>query len=145
VIGQCCNFHGINSTVEKYEIFFSNFSRLRHLGNTHTLEGFHWKFKLPKIKATLSLKSVFLFFQERIDSMTEEDLRASFKEMCRSQPSYVLNISDKCRVESGPQPDRQTHNPPAWCVCTYCREMVRYNNTFHCLQRSEVELIYLMI
>jgi hypothetical protein len=55
--------------------------------------------------------------------MTEEDLRASFKEMCRSQPSYVLNISDKCRVESGPQPDRQTHNPPAWCVCIYCREM----------------------
>ena len=32
MIGQCCNFHGINSTVEKHDIFL-NFSRLRHLVN----------------------------------------------------------------------------------------------------------------
>ena len=34
MIGQCCNFHGINSTVEiARDIFFLNFSRLRHLVN----------------------------------------------------------------------------------------------------------------
>ena len=48
--------------------------------------------------------------------MTEEDEWASFKEICRSQPSYVLNILDKNRAESGSQPDRPTHNPPCMYI-----------------------------
>ncbi|VDI69370.1 Hypothetical predicted protein [Mytilus galloprovincialis] len=63
--------------------------------------------------------------ENRVDSMSVDDMRILLKRISKAQPSFVLNILDNSNVgngqPAGPEPPKP--DQPSWCSCSNCREM----------------------
>lgn len=68
-------------------------------------------------------KNCFKLFQDRISRLSDCDLRGLVVDIASQHPEFVFDVLDRDNRQDGghhPPPDGPT---PAWCTCTYCREM----------------------
>ncbi|CAC5413900.1 unnamed protein product [Mytilus coruscus] len=66
--------------------------------------------------------------ENRVNSMSVDDMRILIKRISKAQPSFVLNILDNSNVGNGQpagpaEPEPPKPDQPSWCSCSNCREM----------------------
>ncbi|XP_071172186.1 P2X purinoceptor 7-like [Mytilus edulis] len=72
----------------------------------------------------------------RVSLLSEEDLRFTVLEACRSQPSLMFTILNRTSLQpNNPvNPEENNRNQPSWCRCSFCRDMPTEQERVCCRQ-----------